>query len=128
MKALFRLFVLCFFLLRFGLGFAHQHAKVESHAVVLDQTFISNSTPKKESSVDFCPIEVNLELITSVENQDLPIQTIDLSDAFYFFMTSVFELAWTKPLVGAQQVAIVLQQHRAKYLLYQSIKIPHRLA
>ncbi|MDM1369216.1 hypothetical protein [Myroides marinus] len=127
MKALFRLIVLCFFLSQFGLAFASQKGEVKLGYTTSDKTLVSDQVCKKDSCKVYCQTEVEVELMSSVDAQDNNSDRVGLGDVFSFLLTSVFDLDITTPFFGEQQTSAYLQQHRAKYLLYQSFKIPHGL-
>lgn len=127
MKALFRLIVLCFFLSQFGLAFASQKGEVKLGYTTSDKTLVSDQVCKKDSCKVYCQTEVEVELMSSVDAQDNNSDRVELGDVFSFLLTSVFDLDITTPFFGEQQTSAYLQQHRAKYLLYQSFKIPHGL-
>lgn len=127
MKALFRLIVLCFFLSQFGLTFASQKGEVKLGYTTSDKTLVSDQVCKKDSCKVYCQTEVEVELMSSVDAQDNNSDRVELGDVFSFLLTSVFDLDITTPFFGKQQTSAYLQQHRAKYLLYQSFKIPHGL-
>ncbi|MDM1361965.1 hypothetical protein [Myroides marinus] len=127
MKALFRLIVLCFFLFRLGFALASQHVEAGNNYAVSDKTLVSDQVCKKDSCKVYCQTEVEVELMSSVDTQDNNSDRVELGDVFSFLLTSVFDLDITTPFFGEQQTSAYLQQHRAKYLLYQSFKIPHGL-
>ncbi|WP_121967510.1 hypothetical protein [Myroides sp. N17-2] len=127
MKALFRLIVLCFFLFRFGLAFASQSVEIGGNYVLSGSTFIPGQVCKKEACKVYCQTEVEVEVIHSMDNTDHSTDKVDLSDVLHFLTTYVFNLDLTTPILGEQKIFAYLQQHRAKYLLYQSLKIPHGL-
>lgn len=127
MKALFRLIVLCFFLSQFGLAFASQKGEVKFGYTTSDKTLVSDQVCKKDSCKVYCQTEVEVELMSSVDAQDNNSDRVELGDVFSFLLTSVFDLDITTPFFGEQQTSAYLQQHRAKYLLYQSFKIAHGL-
>ncbi|MGL4585110.1 MAG: hypothetical protein ACRCVU_19255 [Flavobacterium sp.] len=127
MKALFRLIVLCFFLSNLGTVFATPKAETKMGYTSTDNTFISKQVCKKDTCKVFCQTEVEVELINSIDAKDHTVDSVYLGDALHFFITCVFNSGFTTPTFSVEDISAYLQQHRAKYLLYQSLKIPYRL-
>lgn len=124
MKALFRLFVLCFFFLHFGLAFAGHHAKVEPSYVALDRTFTSVQISKK--AIDFIGGQTLLQAETNTvdDRANTPIHEINFASLCYSFIAFGFN-STTFLNLGVCQLSGSLQQNRARYLVFQSLKIPH---
>ncbi|MEK6493367.1 hypothetical protein [Myroides odoratimimus] len=125
MKALSRIIVLCFFLFHFGFVFASQRVETGKNYAVSGKVLLSDQVSKKEASKVFCQIEVEVEYVSSLDTKDFSTEKIDLGDVLHFLHTYVFNERFTTPVLSEDNVSAYLQQHRAKYLLYQSLKIPH---
>ncbi|MEK6508479.1 hypothetical protein [Myroides sp. C4067] len=123
MKALSRIIVLCFFLFHFGFVFASQRVETGKNYAVSGKVLLSDQVSKKDASKVFCQIEV--EYLNSLDTNDFSSDKIDLGDVPHFLHTYVFNERFTTPVLSEDNVSAYLQQHRAKYLLYQSLKIPH---
>ena len=123
MKALSRIIVLCFFLFHFGFGFASQRVETGKNYAVSGKVLLSDQVSKKDASKVFCQIEV--EYLNSLDTNDFSSDKIDLGDVLHFLHTYVFNERFTTPVLSEDNVSAYLQQHRAKYLLYQTLKIPH---
>lgn len=123
MKALSRIIVLCFFLFHFGFVFASQRVETGKNYAVSGKVLLSDQVSKKDASKVFCQIEV--EYLNSLDTNDFSSDKIDLGDVLHFLHTYVFNERFTTPVLSEDNVSAYLQQHRAKYLLYQTLKIPH---
>ncbi|MDX4974496.1 MULTISPECIES: hypothetical protein [Myroides] len=121
MKALSRIIVLCFFLFHFG--FASQRVETGKNYAVSGKVLLSDQVSKKDASKVFCQIEV--EYLNSLDTNDFSSDKIDLGDVLHFLHTYVFNERFTTSVLSEDNVSAYLQQHRAKYLLYQTLKIPH---
>ena len=123
MKALSRIIVLCFFLFHFGFVFASQRVETGKNYAVSGKVLLSDQVSKKDASKVFCQIEV--EYLNSLDTNDFSSDKIDLGDVLHFLHTYVFNERFTTSVLSEDNVSAYLQQHRAKYLLYQTLKIPH---
>ncbi|WP_010253521.1 hypothetical protein [Myroides injenensis] len=127
MKALFRLIVLCFFLLAVGLAYANQAVEVSPNAMMLKQQVFSNTSVQKNNSNVYFQSEVELEIITHCNNGDFEPSSFDYQSIIDFIVSNMTYRLTDKQFIDTHDVFAFLQQHRAKYLLYHSYKIPNTI-
>lgn len=125
MRTLFRFIALCLSLFYFG--FLNQNIETGKGYAVTGGTSLSAQVYKQKAATIFCEIESETTFVNAINSQDLNPDSIDFTGLLYLFSIYILGLCARVSFWKGIDLAAFLQQQRAKYLLYHSLKIPHQV-
>ncbi len=123
MKTLFRIIVFCFCLFCFGFVSANQTTKGTLGYSLADSTVVYKQFQKEKQTKVFCQTEIETEYTKNNDKNDIKFNLESLNQTVYFIVIAS-SLAANTDYYNEKFCPIDIQQNRAKYLLFHSLKIP----